>query len=92
MRRGLRFFVLIREDKKVQTFADVIQNVATSPQLLHPAAESCPGRALNPQLPALQSGALPTEITGQRKFEMVAPSISTFILSLVKGGPITTRL
>ena len=62
MRQDLRFFVLIREDKKVSPFADVITKEALSSQLFKDP-ECWSGRGLNPRPPAQQTGALPTELT-----------------------------
>ena len=60
-----RFIVLIREDLKVKSFADVITKTALSPQLfLRPWV--LVGQDSNSRPPAQQTGALPTELTGRR--------------------------
>ena len=64
VRRGLQFIVLIREDQKVQPFADVITKAAISPQLFKDP-ESWSGRGLNLRPPAQQTGAYPIELTGR---------------------------
>ena len=62
MRRGLRFIVLIREDLKVQTFADVITKAELSPQLFIKNPESTLVRPeSNSRPPAWQPDAQPTE-------------------------------
>ena len=56
MRRGLQFIVLIREDKKVEPFSDVITKAALYPQLFKDP-ECWSGRGLNLRPPAQQTGA-----------------------------------
>ena len=65
VRQELRFFVLIREDYKIQPFADVITKAALSSQLFKDP-ECWSGRGLNPRPPARQTGALPAELTRRR--------------------------
>ena len=64
VKRGLPFIVLTREDLKVWPFANVITKAALSPQLFKDP-ECWSGRDLNLRPPPQQSGALPTELTGQ---------------------------
>ena len=60
VRRDLRFSVLIQDAD-----ADVITKAALSPQLFKDP-ECCSGGGSNPRPPALQTGALPTELTRRR--------------------------
>jgi len=63
--RAYGFIVLIREDWKVQPFADVFTKAALSPQLFKDP-ECWSGRDLNQRPPARQTGAYPTALTGRR--------------------------
>ena len=78
MRRGPRFTVLIREDLKVQPFADVITKAAVSPQLCKDP-DCWSGRGLNLRSTGWQSGALLTELTSQRSssVEEIRSSVCT---------------
>lgn len=64
-RRGLRLFVLIREDKIFSPFPDVTAAKAVhSPQLFLTPLVQPTGRVLNPRLPTGQTGVNPIELTG----------------------------
>ena len=81
VRRGLRFIVFLREDRKVQPFADVFTKAALSPQLLKDS-ECWLGRCFNQRPPAQQTGAYPIELIEGRFKEKKNLGIPYFATSI----------